>query len=141
MLIWLIPLIVAVIALLTAIILLLVDAFTSKYVDETPKNICIGIAIVCSIFSIVFGLICLSVEFREDLDYEHMQDRRAAILKEMAIMEQSQINTNESIKTYEKAVQFNYDLREAKRFSNNVVIGDMFNQRIANEIDFISIPE
>lgn len=141
MLIWLIPLIVAVIALLTAIILLIVDAFTSKYVDETPKNICIGIAIVCGIFSVVLGLVCFSVDFREDLDYERMQDRRAAILKEMAIMEQSQINTNESIKTYEKAVQFNSELREAKRFTNNIVVGDLFNQRIANEIDFISIPE
>ena len=141
MLIWLIPLIVAVIALVIAIILLLVDALTSKYVNETPKSICIGIAIVCGIFSVVFGLLCFSVDFREDIDYECMKDRRAAILKEMAIIEQSEINTNESIKTYEKAVQFNSELREAKRFANNIFIGDMFNQRIANEIDFIVIPE
>lgn len=141
MLIWLIPLIVAVIALIIAIILLLVDALTSKYVKETPKNICVGIAIVCGIFSVVFGLLCFSVDVREDIDYESMKDRRAAILKEMAIIEQSEINTNESIKTYEKAVQFNSELRETKRFANNIIIGDMFNQRIANEIDLIDIPE
>lgn len=141
MLIWLIPLIVAVIALVMSITLVLIDKFTGIYVNETLTHVCVGICIICAIFAAVFGLICSSVDFREDLDYEHMQDRRAAILKEMAIMEQSQINTNESIKTYEKAVQFNYDLRETKRFSNNVVIGDLFNQRIANEIDFISIPE
>ena len=141
MLIWLIPLIVALIALVVGITLILVDKFTGIYVNETLKNVCVGICIICTIFAVVFGLICFSVEFREDLDYEHMQDRRAAIVKEMAIIEQSQINTNESVKTYEKAVQFNSDLREAKRFSNNVVIGDMFNQRIANEIDFIVIPE
>lgn len=141
MLIWLIPLIVAAIALVVSITLILIDKFTRTYVNETLTNVCVGICIICTMFALVFGLICFSVDFREDLDYEHMQDRRAAILKEMVIIEQSQINTNESVEAYEKAVRFNYDLREAKRFSNNIVIGDMFNQRIANEIDFIAIPE
>lgn len=93
---------------------------------------------ICATF--IFSVIAIPVKINEDLDYENMLDKRNSLEYQLEQIEEIPENNillrNE---LYDEIYSFNARLRKIKTRADNPVWSWLYNQKIADNIDYIDI--
>lgn len=86
---------------------------------------------------IIIGAIIGSVQINKELDYAAAVDKRDAIVRGI---EQVEAGEHLTYNPYSDAAEFNANLRKTKRYADSPWLDLMFNDLIAHNIDYITIP-
>lgn len=88
-----------------------------------------GILGILSFIAIVVILVLiLTVQTHKDLDYEQFQYERTQLIEQYE---------QENQYAYDSIIEFDKQLLSIKKWANNPFTNWFYNQRIANEVDFI----
>lgn len=126
--------------LLSIIIAIICHVIANKTWNDTAeglRNIFVGISLVIGAFTLITTSSAISVKVDEEIEFEKTLYTKEALEQRL---EQSENLSNGNEMLYSEITEFNNDLREIKYWSQNPWIGYKYNQRIAQEIDYIVIP-
>lgn len=124
-------------SIITAIICHVIANKTWNDTAEGLRNIFVGISLVIGAFTLITTSSAISVKVDEEIEFEKTLYTKEALEQRL---EQSENLSNGNEMLYSEITEFNNDLREIKYWSQNPWIGYKYNQRIAQEIDYIVIP-
>lgn len=124
-------------SIITAIICHVIANKTWSDTAEGLRNIFVGISLVIGAFTLITTSSAISVKVNEEIEFKKTLYTKEALEQRL---EQSENLSNGNEMLYSEITEFNNDLREIKYWSQNPWIGYKYNQRIAQEIDYIIIP-
>lgn len=127
--------------LITAIICACIDKFHPEaYSPEWLQNTGVGVAVVSGLVLLCMAGGVIATQIDIDMEYENVAEKREALVMAVELAEEGNV-TLTNVNIYTDIAKFNAELRKVKRWANNPWVNVFYNHRIANEIDYIRLPE
>ena len=116
----------------------LIDEFSQRWVDDVWYCIFGMMLAIGLIFTLVCGGVALSVQVNEQIDYEATVGEREILVYRIEHRDESTpIELSGGL--YTDIINFNNSIRKTKARGNNPWVSWFYNQKIANNVDFITL--